>query len=36
MIINKEYKGKYIQEKSSGAFHPENFNLNFTKYFSLV
>jgi selenocysteine lyase/cysteine desulfurase len=36
MIINKEYKVKYIQEKSSGAFHPENFNLNFTKYFSLV
>lgn len=36
MIVNKEYKGKYIQDKKSGSFHPENFEIEFEKYFTLV
>ncbi len=36
MIINKEYKGKYLQERITGSYHPENFKIDFEKYFSLA
>ncbi len=36
VIIDGTYKGKYIQDKSSGSFHPNNFKIEFEKYFSLV
>lgn len=35
-IINKDYKGKYIQDKKNGSYHPENFKIDFSEYFSLI
>lgn len=36
VIINQEYKGKYVQDKESGSFYPSNFEINFKEYFSLI
>lgn len=36
MIINRNYKGKYILDKKSGSYHPENFSINFEKYFTFA
>lgn len=35
MIINGDYKGKYIQDRKSGSFYPENFEIEYSKYFVL-
>lgn len=32
-IVRKEYRGTYVQEKASGAYHAEGFNIPFHKYF---
>ncbi len=36
MIINKEYKGIYQQNVKDGNFYPENFTIDYKKYFSLT
>ena len=33
-IVRKEYRGTYVQDRSSGAFHAEGFSPQFGKYFS--
>ncbi len=35
-IIRKKFKGKYLQDKKSGAYYPENFQINYQQYFSLI
>lgn len=35
-IINREYKGKYIIDRKSGSYYPENFKVDYSKYFSLL
>ncbi|MBE9523531.1 MAG: aminotransferase class V-fold PLP-dependent enzyme [Chloroflexi bacterium] len=34
-IVNNDYRGKYVQDISSGEFHPQGWTPNFEKYFSL-
>ncbi len=34
-IARDEFKGKYIQEKCTGEYKPENFDLKFDQYFKL-
>ncbi len=31
-IVRKEYKGRYVQDKSTGAFHPEGFQVPLENY----
>jgi selenocysteine lyase/cysteine desulfurase len=33
-IVRKEYKGKYVQDPSTGAFCPEGYDVSVDKYFS--
>jgi hypothetical protein len=33
-IVRNEYKGKYTQDPSSGAFQPEGFSMEVSRYFS--
>ncbi|MBM4176844.1 MAG: aminotransferase class V-fold PLP-dependent enzyme [Ignavibacteria bacterium] len=35
-IVKKDFKGKYIQDKITGAYFPEGFEVDYQKYFSLV
>lgn len=36
IIVDKKYRGKYILDRKSGSYHPENFRIDFEKYFSIV
>lgn len=33
-IVRNEYRGRYIQTRTTGAFHAENFSPSFARYFS--
>lgn len=35
-IVRKEYKGHYLQNTSTGAFHAEGFAPDFTRYFTFA
>jgi hypothetical protein len=32
-IVRKEYRGTYVQEKASGAYYAEGFDIPFHKFF---
>jgi len=34
-IAHREYRGKYVQDTATGAFHPEGFRVHYGRYFSL-
>ncbi|MBE0432064.1 aminotransferase class V-fold PLP-dependent enzyme [candidate division WOR-3 bacterium] len=35
IVVRREYKGKYILDRERGEYHPENFSVDFSKFFTL-